>query len=344
MKTTFVLAACALVAACASSPAGAIEPALGEPAPPASAASTGAVARTPDAPASPDAEAPTPRACGTRARGAERRTLQVGGVARTVVVYVPTTLDPGAVVPLVIVHHGFTMSGQAMRDVTGYADLADREGFVVAFPDGQGGPDSLDAPWNVGANVCPSLYGEVPVASGDDFAFLDAIKADVAAEQCLDPAHFYVSGFSMGGYFAHHAGCMRDDVRAIAPSSGGTHALDGCSEARKPVLIVHGDADDVIPAGCDLPGATDTPSGFTPSAAAWAAHNGCSDRTRTTEVEKGSCVAYEDCPAGGQVTACTMHGMGHCWAGGTKDSSGNGCPGFASATELEWSFFKTYAW
>jgi hypothetical protein len=34
--------------------------------------------------------------------------------------------------------------------------------------------------------------------------------------------------------------------------------------------------------------------------------------------------------------------MIHCWAGG---SSGlYGCPSYASATTLEWSFWQQYAW
>jgi polyhydroxybutyrate depolymerase len=270
----------------------------------------------------------------------------VAGKQRTYRVYLPAALDPKKAVPLVFVHHGYTMSAKEMEEVTRYTALADREGIAVVFPNGQGGPDSTAAPWNVGANVCPSFYGDVPVATGDDFAFLDAIRAEMAQDQCVDNAHVYVSGFSMGGYFAHHAGCMRQDFRAVAPHSGGTHALSSCSVARKPIIMFHGDADDVIPSGCEDPNATDTPVGFTPSAKAWAVRNGCSSTVRTETVAKGTCTYYEGCPADGQVAICVLKGMGHCWAGGASDGSSwsNGCPEWASATELEWKFFKTYAW
>ena len=46
------------------------------------------------------------------------------------------------------------MSGMEMHDITGMAEIADREGFAVSFPDGESGPDSLGPPWNVGENVC----------------------------------------------------------------------------------------------------------------------------------------------------------------------------------------------
>ena len=293
-----------------------------------------------------DGGAADPSACGARsgARGSTARTLTAAGLHRTYRVYLPAGLDPKKPVPLVFVHHGFTMSGKAMEAITGYTALADQEGFALAFPDGQGGPDSTDAPWNVGAGTCPSLYGDVPVAAGDDFAFLDAMRADVDRDQCLDASRVYVSGFSMGGYFAHHAGCLRADIRAVAPHSGGTHDLSACPVARKPVILFHGDADDVIPDGCDDPHATNTPAGFTPSATAWAARNGCGTTVHTVAVEKGTCSYYDGCPADGQVAICVMKGMTHCWAGGAADASGNGCPGWASATKLEWEFFKTYAW
>ena len=42
-----------------------------------------------------------------------------------------------------------------MFDITGYPALADAEHIAVAFPDGQGGPNTFNAPWNVGTNVCP---------------------------------------------------------------------------------------------------------------------------------------------------------------------------------------------
>jgi polyhydroxybutyrate depolymerase len=191
--------------------------------------------------------------------------------------------------------------------------------------------------------VCPSVLGDPPSASGDDFAFLDAIRADVANDQCVDSAHVYLTGFSMGGYFAHHAGCMRSDLRAVAPHSGGTHELSSCPVTRKPIIIFHGDADDVIPDGCDDPNATDTPDGFTPSATAWAKRNGCATTTTTVQVERGTCRYYDGCPPDGQVALCVLRGMAHCWAGGATESSENGCPGWANATELEWQFFKQYA-
>ncbi len=297
----------------------------------------------PDAAGSADAVIDAP-ACGIRTgnRGRTDRMVHVADLDRTYIVYLPENADPATPLPLVFVHHGFTMSGENMFDITGYPALADSEGIALAFPDGQGGPSTFNAPWNVGTNVCPSTAGAPPIATGDDFAMLDAIEADISLDQCIDREHVYVTGFSMGGYFSHHTGCMRDDIRAVAPHSGGTHALDDCTAGHKPIIIFHGKADGLIPAGCDDPTATPPPN-VTPSATAWAAHNGCGTTRTTVDVDGGSCAYYDGCPADGQVAVCAFDGMGHCWAGGASGSI-YACSSYASATQLEWQFFKDHAW
>lgn len=286
--------------------------------------------------------------CGARTgmRGLTSRSMTVAGLARTYMIYLPTTLDPNKPIPFVFVHHGYTMSGEAMHTITEYSALADSEGIGVAFPDGQSGPNSLGAPWNVGDDTCPSTGGPTQFvsATGDDFAFLDAMEADVSQDQCLDSTHVFVTGFSMGGYFAHQVACMRPDIRAVAPHSGGTHDLSTCVTGHKPIIIFHGGSDPLIPTGCDDPTAGNTPLGFTPSATAWAAHNGCSNTVTTVPVEGGQCSYYQGCPADGQVALCVLTGMGHCWAGGSEDAGVFSCPGYQSATQLQWQFYKTYAW
>jgi polyhydroxybutyrate depolymerase len=273
--------------------------------------------------------------CGTRTdrRGETTRTVDAGGLTRRYHVYLPAHADRSRPLPLVYVHHGYTMSGNLMIGVTRYEQLADEEGIAVVFPDGQGGALSLEAPWNVGDGVCRSYEIITPNASGDDFAMLDAIRADVSADQCIDERRVYVTGFSMGGYFANQAGCMRSDVRAIAPHSGGTHDLAGCTGGVKPVILFHGTADPVIPTSCGRD-----------AAAAWAAHNGCATTKTSRDVQGGNCERYDGCPAGGQVELCTFTLMGHCWAGGPLLSGIYACPPYADATRLEWEFFKAYAW
>lgn len=298
----------------------------------------------PDAAESDAPLADAPSTCGIRVgqRGKTNRAIRAAALDRTYIVYLPPEVDPRTPIPLVFVHHGYTMSAEAMYEITGYPALADQEHIALAFPDGQAGPNSLGAPWNVGTGVCPSTSGEPPSAPGNDFALLDAIKADISADQCIDDAHVYVTGFSMGGYFSHHTGCMRPDIRAVAPHSGGAHPFDACTTQHKPVIIFHGTADAIVPNGCDDPSVT-PPPGVTPSATAWAIKNGCSNTVTRVAIDGGSCAYYDGCPADGQVAICTFTAMGHCWAGG-EGSSIYACGNYERATALEWAFFEQYAW
>jgi len=282
--------------------------------------------------------------CGMRTdrRGQTNRSVMVGNNKRTYEVYLPMGVDPSTPLPLVYVFHGYTMSGDDMISLTGYESIADSDHVAVVFPDGEGGPNSLVSPWNVGSDVCPAVGGASPaLAYGDDMDFIDAMRADIATDQCIDSDHVFATGFSMGGYLSHHIGCERSDFRAVAPHSGGVHDLSACPNATKPIIIFHGTSDEVIPDACDDPTATPI-SGHPPSATEWAKHNGCAATYTSRSVENGTCMTYDNCPVGGQVEVCTFNNMLHCWAGASGGTFG--CPGYESATSLEWAFFKQYAW
>ena len=235
--------------------------------------------------------------------------------------------------------------------MTRYQDLADEQQIGVVFPDGQGGPDSLDPPWNVadpGQPVCGA--GNSENATGNDFDFVDAIMEDVAKDQCLDRSHIFTTGFSMGAYFSFHLACGKAGFRAAAPHSGGTVAdLTSCVTTRMPMIIFHGASDSVIAPGCDDPSST-AQAGFPASATLWATKNGCNETVSAIETDgagggTGKCYLYDGCPSDGQVELCMFDGMDHCWAGGdVQGAAGNACPTYADATALEWGFFRKYAW
>jgi polyhydroxybutyrate depolymerase len=272
-------------------------------------------------------------------RGRSDQTLMADGVARTFVHYAPSTLDKDKPAPIVIVPHGYTMSGQQMFDITQYSALADKEGFVAVFPDGIGAP----GPWNVGEGVCGA--GAFVTATTDDQAFVTALIDFVEKDQCVDRAHVYMTGFSMGGYFSNETGCQRSEIRAVGPHSGGTHDLGACPQMRKPVIIFHFADDALIEYGCG-----------TDARDKWVARNGCMMAApEIVQVEGGSCEYYKGCPADGQVALCTFQVpaagggesiVGHAWSGGSQSGEGAGfaIPATASATELGWAFFKKYAW
>ena len=149
-------------------------------------------------------------------------------------------------------------------------------------------------------------------------------------DQCVDHRHIFVTGFSMGGYFTNETGCLRSNVAAIAPHSGGSHDLSACPVVHKPVILFHGTKDGLIPTACGLE-ARDR----------WARHNGCRSEVETVNVTGGHCEYSIGCPQDGQVALCLFDGMDHGWAGG---QGSYGFPAYEPASELGWAFFKKYAW
>jgi polyhydroxybutyrate depolymerase len=269
-------------------------------------------------------------------RGKSSQMVMAGGAMRTFVYYAPQNLDPNKPAPVVIIPHGFTMSGEAMFTITGYDKIADREGFVAIYPDGE--PGSL-GPWNVGSGICGA--GAFVGGTGDDQAFVDAMLTFTEADQCVDHDHVFMTGFSMGGYFSNETGCLRKEVRAIGPHSGGTHPLMSCPVGHKPVILFHFTTDALISYSCGT-GARDE----------WTKHNGCTtDSPMTTMVKGGTCEYYK-CPADGQVALCSFvtpsnHSSdlfpGHAWSGGAAGQSFS-ISETENAAELGWAFFKKYAW
>jgi poly(3-hydroxybutyrate) depolymerase len=275
-------------------------------------------------------------------RGKSSQMLTIGGTARSFVYYAPQSLDANKAVPLVIVPHGFLLSGEAMVEITRYTDLADKEGFAVAFPDGQ------DTTWNFGGSDCgSSILGVLPESAADDQAFMDGIIKFTEADQCVDHAHMFMTGFSMGGYFTNQNGCLRDDLAAVAPHSGGSHDLSTCAVKHKPIMIMHFNPDGLIPYMCGQQ-ARDR----------WVKQNGCEMASPEVRMVKGGkCEYYKGCMPKGQVAFCTFdvpkEAMsdtfpGHAWSGGSKDGTHNGAefaiPQTESATTLGWNFFKEFAW
>jgi polyhydroxybutyrate depolymerase len=241
---------------------------------------------------------------------------------RTFLLYIPESLDATAPVALVLVHHGFTMSGQIMYDITSWKDVAEEQGLVVAYPNG-----SPEAPWNVGEGTVCGAGAVVNNPDQDDFGFVQDMIDDIALEACIDRSKVFVTGFSMGGYFSHNLACRSPDlVRATAPHSGGAENDYLCQKPR-PVMILHGTGDPLISYDCAVQ-ARDK----------WVQVNGCSTEVDTEEVSGGLCERNRDCPPGAQVEMCSFEGMGHGWAGSDDILYGGGSQ-YQDAARLAWRFF-----
>ena len=84
--------------------------------------------------------------------------LNVGGVDRTYILHIPESLPESGPVPLVLVFHGGGGHAATMPNFTHFDSLADREKFLVAYP------ESCNKSWNDTRGLSPA----------DDVGFLRA--------------------------------------------------------------------------------------------------------------------------------------------------------------------------
>jgi polyhydroxybutyrate depolymerase len=86
----------------------------------------------------------TPSRAPAAGAGDPTETIEAGGGARTYVLHVPAGRDPSKPVPLVLAFHGGGGRGRGMAALTGLDAPADRDGFIVVYPDG------INRRWNDG--------------------------------------------------------------------------------------------------------------------------------------------------------------------------------------------------
>lgn len=163
--------------------------------------------------------------------------LTFGGLQRSYVLHVPPASPP---VGLVINLHGAGMTGAAQAALTNYNAVADRFGFVVAYPDG------VDLSWADGRGA------SIPDRQGvDDVGFLSALIDRLSRDFAIPPGRVFVTGMSAGGFMATRLACDRADlVAAVAPVAGTLGAGVPCAPSRPvSVLQIHGTGDAVVPFG-----------------------------------------------------------------------------------------------
>lgn len=166
--------------------------------------------------------------------GSSEQAITVDGRIRMYRAYRPARLARTA--PLVVMFHGGLGSARQAESAYGWDTLADREGFVVLYPDGIG------AAWNVGGGCC----GLAPAQGVNDVAFVRAAIDNLRTRVSLDPGRTYAAGMSAGGMMAFRMACDTTLFAAIGPVAA-TQLGDCPNPAPTSVMQVHGTADPTVP-------------------------------------------------------------------------------------------------
>lgn len=157
--------------------------------------------------------------------------ITVAGVVRSVVVHVPARAL-GHPAPLLITFHGSGGTGPRMAASSGLLPVADRAGFIAAFPTAAK-PRYV---WNA--------YGR---PGPDDVGFTRSLLSRLQASACVDLRRVSAAGSSVGGGFAARLACdMSRQLAGVAVVAGALAGLATCPTGNAvSILAIHGTADPV---------------------------------------------------------------------------------------------------
>lgn len=273
-----------------------------------------------------------------------RQTLSHQGLQRSYVLRLPPQASvSGAKLPLVLVLHGGGGNADYAERMTGFTAKGEREGFIVAYPEGTGRLKDKLLTWNAGHCCGSAMQTRV-----DDVGFIRALIDELVARYPVDPARIYVTGMSNGGMMTHRLGlALGDRLAAIAPVVATVFGDEPRAAGPLPALMINGALDQSVPPAGGAPGGRFTQAwDGTPTqpalaqAAMWAQINGCEAQPQRSETEAATRWQHR-CPAGREVALLLVKEVGHAWPGGEAGSRRADAPGKAlDATAVIWDFFK----
>jgi len=293
------------------------------------------------------------------------------GRTRTALVHVPDTVaGETRPIPVVLNFHGGGGNARAHRDYVSMDALADREGFIVVYPNGTGRLEEKLLTWNAG--LC---CGYAMTEKVDDVGFVRALLAALAQRAPIDTARVYATGLSNGAMLSYRlAAQLSDRIAAVAPVAGSMvlpeRRVDDAAPAlavpgRRAVPILHIHSTDDKRALYF--GGLGEPFPFTnvrtkhPNAEEvlfrWVSFEECSPKPVVREERRGprgtptgahtaTLYVFGGCRDGGEIALWKLTGAGHVWPGGRSDYLprvlGPGTD-VIDANEEMWRFFKRFA-
>ena len=252
--------------------------------------------------------------------GEQLRSLENAGGTRSYLLHIPRNLDPSRPAPVILAFHGGGTNGKTMVKFSGLSEMANRSGFLVAYPNGSGrNPNFLT--FNVG-NCCGHALRE----NVDDVGFARAVLDDLDRVANVDGKRIFATGISNGGMMAYRlASEMSDRIAAIA-SVAGPMGTEAC-QATRPVSVLHfhGTADEFAPYNGGRGPKSFSQADFHSvefSIRAWIEANACPTAGSETRLpaknHDGTSVTkmtWGPGAADSQVVLYTIHGGGHTWPG-----------------------------
>jgi polyhydroxybutyrate depolymerase len=249
-----------------------------------------------------------------------------GAKARSYLLHVPPRATTGRPLPLLIAFHGGGSSASGMKNHYGIDRLADRFGYLVAYPNGSGFLKQAGLSWNAGQCCGYALERKI-----DDTGFTAAVIDDVAKRIPIDPKHVFAAGHSNGAMMAHRVAIdLGDRVVAIAAVAGSLVYGTPRRTTPRSVLVIHSIDDPLaLYQGGEGPRRplTGRRSHHEPvenTVKWWAKNNGCAGVLMSGQILEqmhskkrftAQKIEHDDCRDGSKVAFWKLSGTGHAWPG-----------------------------
>jgi polyhydroxybutyrate depolymerase len=301
------------------------------------------------------------------AGASETFTMQAGGLERQYRIHLPSGYDAKKPAQLMLDFHGYTGTAASEEEYTRLSLNADRNGYVVVYPQGTGftAQDGQKVTsWNdLAGSASPGPEGPIcsetadkyphppecgePTACNwaschDDVGFVGELLDRLEQTLCLDLDRVYATGMSNGGMFVHRLGCdMADRFAAIAPVGGTLARGFNCAPtAPLAIMNIYGSGDGYVSqrGGMSSDGYFYLKAEDVIGKWAEASSQHC-DATTTPYPTSGdgtldlSCVQHDNCASGAEVVHCTWDGE-HEWPQIKTSDVGN---------EVIWEFFDKHS-
>lgn len=277
---------------------------------------------------------------------------------RNYLVHVPPQAARGQPLPLVLNFHGAGSNAEVQRSYTRMDKSADRDGYIVVYPNGSSGWQGRFLTWNAGNCCGPAVTLEV-----DDVGFSLAVIDDISARAAVDAARVYATGLSNGSMMAYRLAAEASERIAAVAGVAGTMSLTRFAPRRPlPLMHIHSMQDHIA----RYDGGFGPPSNLFDTRTLntsvedflrkWLDFDGCALKPALVDTVTGqpgtpdeghSAIrrVYRPCRQGSEVVLWQLSGAGHVWPGGIRDYNpqflGTGTAVIDANTEI-WKFFSRY--
>jgi polyhydroxybutyrate depolymerase len=257
-------------------------------------------------------------------------------MTRSYLLHLPPADDGARSRPLVLVFHGRLGVARGMERLTGFSDLADSEGFVVAYPQGVG------RSWNAGHGA-----GQAALRDVDDVGFVDSLIGLLVEESGADARRVAAVGMSAGASLVHRLACEVPEripaIGAVAGTIAPSIAASCGSALPVSVLQIHGTADPIVKWDGDVPLSSARMESVDETVIGWVKRNRCNPDPEVELVDDSYKRETYLATDGTEVTLYTVIGGGHTWPSGQQylpESMIGPTSHVLNATKLAWDFFK----